>query len=61
MRRIGGIAQEHKLKVKEKFSPVSPYCGLDASSLKLTGTGRWPLESFLDDVLWLQFVEPAWT
>ena len=43
----------------EKPSPLEPYRSLNAKRLKLTGEGKWPLEDFLDDTLWLPFLEPA--
>ena len=54
-----GRLQEHKLKVEERFPRIQPYRRLYASRPKLTAAGEWPLESFLDDVLRLPFVEPA--
>ena len=40
------------------FPQLMPYKSLDADRLKLTGTGSWPLASYLDSVLWLPYVEP---
>ena len=37
---------------------LAPYKALDVSRLKLVGRGLWKMESFLDDALWLPFVEP---
>ena len=39
-------------------TPSSPYSSLNASRLKITGTGQWDLAEFLDDELWLPFLEP---
>ena len=41
-----------------------PYRSLDPSRLKLTGCANWDPSSYLDDSLWLPFVEPSvllWT
>ena len=56
--KVGKILEDHAFQVKQIF-PVRPYKSLDASRLKLTGDGKWPLDHFLDDVLWLPFLEPA--
>ena len=38
--------------------PVQPYSSLCAKRLKLVGQGKWPLEKYLEDELWLPFQEP---
>ena len=53
-----------KISSRETFapdnpiSPFNPYRSLDASRLKLTGTGLWPIEEFLENELWLPYCEP---
>ena len=42
-----------------KHPELNPHRPLDASRLKLSGQGRWPMERFLDSSLYLPFVEPA--
>ena len=42
----------------EKYPQLVPYRSLDAGRLKLTGTGSWPLQNFLESNLWLPYVEP---
>ena len=55
--KVGQIHQH--FTPSSEFSPVLPYRSLDASRLKLSGTGTWPLSDFLDgSTLWLPFVEP---
>ena len=43
----------------EKYPQLAPYKSLDVSRLKLVGTGQWPMEGFMDSVLWVPFREPA--
>ena len=43
----------------EQHPELAPYRSLDASRLKLTGEGVWPMEKYLDGVLWLPYQEPA--
>lgn len=57
--KAGVIGDQHKFQVSQKFSPIRPYRSLDASRLKLSGTGAWNLEEYLDSVLWLPYVEPG--
>ena len=38
---------------------LRPYRPLDASRVKLTGTGEWNCEDYLSDLLFMAFVEPA--
>ena len=55
--KVGMIHQ--RFSPSTEFSPVLPYRSLDASRLKLSGTGTWPLGNYLDgSILWLPFVEP---
>ena len=42
----------------ENFPQIRPFRSLDASRLKLNGTGSWPLEDYLSGPLWLPYVEP---
>lgn len=43
-------AQEHP--------ELQPYRSLDVDRLKITGTGSWPLASYLESDLWLAYEEP---
>eukprot|EP00435_Cladocopium_sp_Y103_P039111 s1573_g10.t1 len=43
----------------EKYPQLVPHRDLDASRLKLVGEGKWPMEKFLRNKLWLPFQEPA--
>ena len=43
---------------EEIYPQLQPYRSLDASRLKLTGTGSWDIQRFIDGELWLPFVEP---
>ena len=54
----GEIKKENYFKPQSEFSPIEPYRSLNASRLKLTGRGDWPMADYLDDILWLPFVEP---
>ena len=56
---VGFMKKQHVPKLPERPSPLVPYRSLDAQRLKLTGEGLWPLHDFLDDILWLPFLEPA--
>lgn len=59
-----GKVRSHGISAKQQSeslcipSPSSPYSSLNASRIKITGTGQWDLAAFLDDVLWLPFLEP---
>ena len=55
---VGRVRTEHRFVSSEEFNAVSPYRSLNADRLKLSGTGQWPLADYLEDVLWLPFVEP---
>jgi hypothetical protein len=52
------IKEEHKFEPPEKFSPVRPYRALGVGRLKPSGKGEWRMEEFLNDILWLPFLEP---
>ena len=55
----GTIQKDHLFKPASEFSAVNPYRSLDAGRLKLTGQGSWPMADFIDDILWLPFLEPS--
>eukprot|EP00438_Fugacium_kawagutii_P017058 Skav216351 [mRNA] locus=scaffold2385:191031:215658:- [translate_table: standard] len=57
--KVGEIGASHHFKTEEKYSPVEPYRDLDAGRLKLTGTGEWSMDEYLEDILWLPYLEPA--
>ncbi len=42
-----------------RYPQIRPFRSLDASRLKLNGTGEWPLERYLSGPLWLPYVEPV--
>ena len=42
----------------EKFPELRPYKPLDASRLKIVGSGNWNMENHLHGPFWLPFVEP---
>lgn len=44
---------------KTRDESLTPYRSLDASRLKLSGSGAWDPTSFLSDALWMAYVEPA--
>lgn len=52
-------APELPVEVLDQFPQLRPYRSLDAERLRLRGGGRWPLEEYLEGVLWLPYVEPA--
>ena len=43
---------------EETYPQLRPYRSLDSSRLKLTGTGSWDMQKYIDGELWLPFVEP---
>ena len=43
----------------EEYPQLKPYKNLDADRLKLSGTGSWPLDEYLEGPLWMAYVEPA--
>ena len=53
-----GWVERNKVEAPSSPSPAAPYHSLDASRLKLTGRGNWPLGDFLHDELWLPYFEP---
>eukprot|EP00435_Cladocopium_sp_Y103_P060998 s1156_g22.t1 len=55
---FGKIQEEHRFKSAEAFSPIHPHRSLDAKRLKVSGEGKWPMADFLEDILWLPFLEP---
>ena len=57
-KRAGEIAENHRFRSGETYSPAQPYRSLDTSRLKLSGTGQWPMGDHLDSFLWLFFREP---
>ena len=56
---VGAIPQEMKFVVGEEPGAFAPYRSLSPGRLKLTGTGSWPLDEFLEDELWLPYLEPS--
>lgn len=46
-------------RIRTDFPELQPFRSLDASRLKISGTGAWPIEDFLEGPLWLPFVEPG--
>eukprot|EP00435_Cladocopium_sp_Y103_P003960 s4316_g1.t1 len=42
----------------DNINPLNPYRSLQADRLKLSGNGQWPIQDFLEDELWLPFLEP---
>ena len=57
--KVGSIGEGDAFRVSSEFSPIRPYRSLIASRLKLSGTGAWPMHDYLEDILWLPFLEPA--
>ena len=47
-----------KAPVDERNLPIAPYSSLNADRLKLVGRANWKIEDFLEDELWLPFIEP---
>ena len=58
MELLGGL-RGTRFEAPSSPSPAAPYHSLDASRLKLTGRGNWPLGDFLHDVLWLPYLNPG--
>ena len=50
---------DRNLNTVKEFPQLEPYKSLDAGRLKLVGRGNWPMEKFLQGVLWLPFQEPG--
>ena len=42
----------------QKHIGLAQHKNIDADRLRLVGDGRWPMAKFLDDPLWLLFLEP---
>lgn len=57
IRKQGTIHKKHLYTPKSEFSAVNPYRALDASRLKLTRDGSWPMHDYMDHILWLPFLE----
>ena len=55
----GVIEKEHQFQATTELTSVQPYRSLNVQRLKLSGTGEWPMADYLEDVLWLPFLEPA--
>ena len=55
------LARDHDLEEKqmEEHPQLRPFRPLCAERLKITGCGKWPLEDYLESVLWLPYVEPG--
>ena len=43
----------------DQYPQLVPHRELDASRLRLSGEGKWPMEKYLRNCLWLPFQEPA--
>ena len=50
--------RERRSEQLERYPQLRPYRQLDVDRLKITGTGEWPLEKYLQSELWLPYVEP---
>ena len=60
----GGLPPGEVQADTTRAEELLPYRSLDPSRLKLTGRAQWDPSSYLDDSLWLPFVEPQvllWT
>ena len=57
--KVGKIGRRHRVDLGDNPGAFMPYRSLDASRLKLTGEGKWPLDNFLEDEFWLPYLEPA--
>ncbi len=55
----GKISRKHRADLGDDPGAFEPYRSLNPSRLRLTGEGRWPLADFLDDELWLPYLEPS--
>ena len=58
---LGMIPQKQRpsKNVQPVISPFNPYRSLQADRLKLSGRGEWPAQDFIEDELWLPFLEPC--
>eukprot|EP00438_Fugacium_kawagutii_P001504 Skav202550 [mRNA] locus=scaffold2011:388236:392729:- [translate_table: standard] len=43
----------------DEFPQLEPHRNLQPNRLKIIGRGLWDMQSYLEDALWLPFVEPA--
>lgn len=57
-KEAGRVRDEHRFRSSAAFSPIHPYRSLQPTRLKLSGDGSWPLEDFLEDILYLPYLEP---
>jgi len=55
---LGKIEEKDRTEDAERYPQLRPFRDLDADRLKISGTGKWPLASYLDSVLYLPYVEP---
>jgi hypothetical protein len=53
------FCQDDGLFPADQYPQLVPHRDLDASSLRLSGEGKWPMERYLQNCLWLPFQEPA--
>ena len=56
-RKIGEI-KKIDFEDSNGFTPFEPYRSLNASRLKLSGDGKWPIHDFIHSELWLPYLEP---
>ena len=56
---IRSFAEVPNLFPADQFPELEPYKSLDAARLRLVGTGKWDMQSWLTGSLWLPFQEPA--
>eukprot|EP00438_Fugacium_kawagutii_P027393 Skav208440 [mRNA] locus=scaffold1952:165682:170177:- [translate_table: standard] len=59
LEKFGKISAEHRFASSSEVCPSRPYRSLNASRLKLSGSGNWKMSDYLEDILWLPFQEPA--
>ena len=52
------LSREFSEEILDRYPQLRPFRPLDAKRLKLSGTGSWPLEDYLEGPLWLPYVEP---
>ena len=58
--RVSKVSKEVEEEYN-KFPQLRPYRSLCVDRLKITGRGVWPLENFLDSVLYLPYMFAAWS
>ena len=56
---IHDFAETPGLFPADLFPELEPYKSLDAARLRLVGTGKWDMQSWLTGSLWLPFQEPS--